>query len=100
MFFKKQKPAHLEIENIMLKSINSITPGLTIDKTTRLDLNISNKCKTARAKIESINRIRNTHKEKQLMKLKLCIKQHIKKYNRFRKGDRSETGVKTSILIP
>lgn len=77
MLLGKQKPNHIEKEN-MLTSTNLLTPRLTIDKKIRrINLHISNKFMAARAKIESINRIRNSLNEKQSKQFTALTSYHV-----------------------
>ena len=55
----KQKPLEIEIKGFKLESAKSAQLlGITIDYNLAFDTHVSNICKTARAKIKSLSRIR------------------------------------------
>ena len=66
MSLGKHKPLKIEIEGFQLESAKSVSLlGITIDQDLTFDRHMSNISKTARAKVKSLNRIRNALDEKQ-----------------------------------
>ena len=66
MLLGKYKPLKIEIEGFQLEPTKSVKfLGITIDHDLTYHTHVSNICKTARAKVKSLSRIRNALDEKQ-----------------------------------
>ena len=66
MLLGKHNLLKIETERFQLESAKSVNlSGITTDHNLTFDTHISNICKTASAKVKSLNRIRNASDEKQ-----------------------------------
>ena len=66
MLLGKQKPLKIEIEGFQLESTKSVELlQISTDHNLTFDTQVSNICKTTRAKVKSLSRIRNALDEKQ-----------------------------------